>query len=516
MKKSNLCDCEILIFRPQFWCEKCRNFDEKKVKLYQSYIYYPFSYIFPIYLSHSLSPLIYDVGLFFSLKTIKNQRIKGFSLIKNKKKVCEVSDKNLSKPDYLESEIDICIPNKIKTELKYVPSVLKKKISKNLKEADELCLLFLSLLNSTSFHKTGFSIDRNWKPLKVEYLRKIFNSSSQLYSSILKVVQYPLKNGSIIEKNKQYTPKVTSFKYRFSERFLNVGMQKYKMNTPKGKLYCTRYKRRVWEEAVDDLICKNLILFYSQVTLPSEEEIYKKGKELEKQNYMTRKGKRLVCLQKRKAELFPTDQYAHVETGIKIFRYLFNSPVHRFKIPRIGSMRSGGRIIDSIVLVPSWIRKHLKVNGRKAVELDYTCLHPNIAVHIYRGTQRFLTHQKVANELGCDEKIIKTEHLSFFNKSIDQMKKSPLYRYYSDREPEMLERIMKEKQSSEFKYKITSRKLFSYEVQIMTAVIKELNALGIYVGYVYDALICEESKVSIVRNKMNTVIQRMGVYTGVK
>jgi hypothetical protein len=78
----------------------------------------------------------------------------------------------------------------------------------------------------------------------------------------------------------------------------------------------------------------------------------------------------------------------------------------------------------------------------------------------------------------------------------------------------MLSRIYNDKK--EHGYKVTSAKMFSVEVSVMTDVINHLNLLGINVLYVYDALLCEEKDKAIVVEAMNRIILEHGVYTCVK
>ena len=66
------------------------------------------------------------------------------------------------------------------------------------------------------------------------------------------------------------------------------------------------------------------------------------------------------------------------------------------------------------------------------------------------------------------------------------MKSSKIYNYYQSSEPEMLKTIEQEKWNSDKIHKITSMRMFTKEVEIMTECIRRLNAIGIYVGYVYD------------------------------
>jgi hypothetical protein len=158
----------------------------------------------------------------------------------------------------------------------------------------------------------------------------------------------------------------------------------------------------------------------------------------------------------------------------------------------------------------------VKINGEPMVECDYSCLHPNIAISIYGGSDGYLTHENVGNSLGLPKATIKTEHLSFFNKRVRGMKRSPLYDHYQQYEPLMLRNIVEEKQNNFYKHKITSRKLFSKEVEIMTAVVRQLNTEGIYVGYVYDALLCHPNHAGRVTEIMNAVAVDYGIMTTAK
>jgi hypothetical protein len=94
------------------------------------------------------------------------------------------------------------------------------------------------------------------------------------------------------------------------------------------------------------------------------------------------------------------------------------------------------------------------------------------------------------------------------------MTKSPLFDYYSKNEADMLQRIYQDKKTNG--YKITSKKMFKVEVDIMTDVIKYLNAKGIYVLYVYDALLCVGKDETLVIETMNRIILEHGVKTNVK
>ena len=205
------------------------------------------------------------------------------------------------------------------------------------------------------------------------------------------------------------------------------------------------------------------------------------------------------------------DNRSFVENNIDIFEYLTN---RGFMIPSTGDERSGGRVVDSFTLMPSWIRNEITIDNKKLVECDFRALHPNLAMYLYNGKHEFLTHEKIAKTTGIDLKEVKIEHLSFFNKNWYSMMESPLFGYYSKHEPDMLQQIYNDKK--EHGYKITSKKMFKLEVEIMTEVIKYLNSVGVYVLYVYDALLCEEKDKTLVIETMNRIILEHGVKTNVK
>ena len=129
-----------------------------------------------------------------------------------------------------------------------------------------------------------------------------------------------------------------------------------------------------------------------------------------------------------------------------------------------------------------------------------------------------LTHKKIAECVGEDSNdkdamaMLKVEHLAFFNKHPAQMRKSQrLWEFYESHEPEMLERIVAEKEKYDYTY--TSRRLFEKEVEIMTRSIEKLNSQSIYVLYVFDALLCDPLQRATVESVMNEAALECGVYT---
>lgn len=248
--------------------------------------------------------------------------------------------------------------------------------------------------------------------------------------------------------------------------------------------------------------------------MPTVDEIEAEADRLIKSGYENKKGKKLVRRNKKGKEHFKDSaNLSFIEDAVKIFKYLTKNGV---MIPRPGSKKSGGRVVDSFALMPSWIRKLVKVDGVPVAEVDYSCLHPNIAMMLYGGNAKYLKHVDLANNLNIDEKVIKIEHLSFFNKKANQMKNSPLFEYYQNHEPVMVRNIIVEKRYSEFKHKSTSRSLFAKEVELMTEVVARLNEEGIFVGYVYDALFFDPIHAVKVKEVMDEVAIDLGVFTVAK
>jgi hypothetical protein len=260
-----------------------------------------------------------------------------------------------------------------------------------------------------------------------------------------------------------------------------------------------------------NIIVQNLLTVYPKITLPSMEEVKERAEQLVIQKYK-RRGKQLVHLRDRdRKKLNENKEYLFVEDHLRIYDFAVKSP----KLPTVGGEESGNRVVDFLVRIPQWIRKMVKIDNEEIVECDFKCLHPNLIMSIYRGGMKYITHQKIADETGISVNEVKKEHLSFFNQHKNQMSKSVLFNYYMQKEPEMMDRLLRDKNIRPKYYKRTSMKLFKIEVELMTDLIKRLNSQGIYVIYVYDALYCKKSDEEKVRTVMNTVAKEMKIYTEV-
>jgi len=408
----------------------------------------------------------------------------------------------------------IHIPAKVEYSLSRVSKKLLKNVHEDIEVAIELCLLFLSLLTSTYFTWINGENEEGWKSLKSDYLRELFKVEANTYKAIREVLEIGLKSGSIIECDHESARGIKCYGHRLGENYLGKGVKKYELKTELAKELWKKNQERIYNQSVENIICSNLIEFYPSLKLPTYDEAYNRSKELVKNGYTTKKGKQLKSFGKHSKTYFSDHtKYSFIEDGLKIYHYLTDEGLN---IPSVGSEHSGYRIVDSLTLMPSYIRKMITINGLPLVECDFVCLHPNIAISIYGGEAEYLTHQKIAEELSIELKKVKVEHLSFFNKHPKVMEKSPLYQYYMKNEPEMMKGIINEKYQNKRKYKITSQIMFEKEVRIMTDVIQVLSKEGIRVGYVYDALLCHPNNASRVKEVMDDIVLKHGVKTTAK
>ena len=406
----------------------------------------------------------------------------------------------------------IYIPKKAEHNLrKYVYKELLKTINTDIDIAVEKCLLLLSNLASTIYVEEQHLEENRWKRLSSKLLNKQIGGNNT-YKKIIEVLKKGTSKGTMLEVIEDDIRGVQCRRYRLPDSYFKTGLTEYFIKDVGIIQNRNRMYYEQLNEALENPICNNLIRIYPKVELPSSEDLLTIGKQLVKQGYTTKKGKILTIRNKHKNDYWAdSENRSFVEDNIKAFEYLTN---RGFMIPSAGGERCGGRIVDSFTLMPAWIREQITIDGKKLVESDYRALHPNIAMKLYGGSQSFLTHESVAEKADIDLQKVKISHLSFFNMEWDDMRKSPLFDYYSKHEADMLSRIYYDKKDNG--YKITSKKMFTVEVEIMTDVIKYLNSIGIYVLYVYDALLCENNDKVEVVEAMNRIVLEYNVKTYTK
>lgn len=421
-------------------------------------------------------------------------------------------------PTFLTAANVVSVPKGVKRAIDRLPKKVLKKIDKNITVAKEKCLIVASSLTPALF------IDERekWKSLSSKILHaetKRGKDNTYVYQYVIEALEYSTTSTFPVIECKtnangrdSYESGVISKQYRFSSTYQGLNLAKYELldedciNRKRNFLYSRLNRAR------KNPIANNMLLLYELINLPSVDQIKARGKILVGDKYKTKKGKLLTFLNGQKKSRFKNcEDRSYVEDHIKKFEFLTSNS---FMIPNIGNHKSGGRVIDSFNLMPSWIREMCKIDREDIIELDYSAFHPNIAMSIYGGTTKFLTHEEIAKSLEKPLREIKIEHLSFFNKHPNHMIQSPLYTFYKEHEPKLLKNIVEDKLNHG--YKRTSRRLFKKEVEIMTSCIVKLNSIGVVVMYVYDALYCKKSQTEIVKHVMNTTVIEHVVYTRAK
>ena len=257
-------------------------------------------------------------------------------------------------------------------------------------------------------------------------------------------------------------------------------------------------------------IAKNELLFRDMLNFPTQEEAKQHLIKISKEGKKNKKGKDIVYLNRRNPKDFKDCVF--VEDYLEILEYLRN-----MTLPIIISENGGERVITSFNFLPSILRELVTFGYKKEklVELDYQTMHPNLVAHKYGGkNQEPITHDKVAEYLGVDRSVAKLGHLSFFNLEWSMMLKSPLFKYYSDNEAQMMENLYYEKTKNG--YKETSKSCFEMETTLQRRNITDIRNKGIICFYVFDALYTIESDAKAVKDIMNKNAKKAGYLTQVK
>ena len=409
------------------------------------------------------------------------------------------------------SSTKILVPKVIKVLERKIKKKFLIDIEEDFESAKELCLLFLSQLVNYYYTKEGD--DRfKFKNLKADHLRSLLPKKDNLY----KLISVFLIGIDLLQKDSEFVVNVKSYGYRINPKILKKGLEVYELKTEKA----IKYFRKKHDTLTDNnIIRNNLLKFYQDLTFPSIEEVLAMGIEMAKNKVYIKN--RLVTYLNKHSKSYYTNPKSRmfIEDSLLKYEYLILK-FEGLKSPNIGPDNSGNRIYDNLNLLPSWIRQMIKYKGEFLKELDYKCLHPNIVSSIYGGKEKFITHDLVASKSGILKSEVKKQHLSLFNMSTDKIKYNKLFDYYMRNEPRMMYNLISDKiNNPEIKekdrYKITSKKMFKKEVEIMTDVISQLNTQNIYVMYVFDALWVHPNHEEKVKEIMNSVVLKHGVMTRV-
>ncbi|MES2864415.1 MAG: NUMOD1 domain-containing DNA-binding protein [Bacteroidota bacterium] len=399
------------------------------------------------------------------------------------------------------SRIRVPIGSKVHLERK-IPKKLLSEVNKNQEKAVELCLLMLSIVANKN-------LNHSWVRLSSKRLMKIRYN----YKSIIEVLKYTNGNFQpliVVKSNdfdrESYKSGEETKKYSLSECYKGNKLFDYEI---KNKAIVNPYLKLLNQELhknIENAIINNILKLYPRLTYPTNQQIKNEAKRLIKLGFVSKKGKKLIFRKDLKNSLDKSN-FMIVEDCINRFNSIISNP----EILEPSNLKAGGRVTYKLNLINSWIRSLIKIDNEETVELDFKALHPNIAIKLYGGKTMFITHDIVAEKLNIVVKKVKKQHLSYFNEQIYAMKNRLIHQFYSKNEPEFVENIINDKRING--YRITSRKMFEYEVKIMSEVIRILNSKGVYMIYIYDALACRKSDLKLVKKTMEEVVLKFGVYT---
>jgi hypothetical protein len=395
----------------------------------------------------------------------------------------------------------ISIPSKIEKNLSYFTKTDLLLIHENVETAKELILMVLKNLsdtyilsqvnNATESQKQGF------KALHSEVLKKQVHYNHKKTSPYKKIIDILIKN-NVIEKGRNYIVGEKSTEYRLTSVYFGKGIVEYELKTDFLKKMNTKLAEENLKRVLECPIATAELLNRQFITFPTKEEVTKFLKDKVKNKLFNKKGKQVVFKGKNPSR-YDNKDVVFAEDYIEMYDNLVNTII----IPIVISENGGNRVITAFNFMPSVLRDLVKFNGKPLKEADYSCLHPNIIQHLYGGSnQTEITHSIVADYLNVERNVAKTNHLSFFNKSWEQMYNNVLFDYYSTEEPMMMQNLFESKR--DFGYRETSKKCFGYETSLMRKNITDLNERGIKVLYCFDALYYNQEDESTVKQIMNS------------
>lgn len=406
----------------------------------------------------------------------------------------------------------IKVSSKVPLKLNYVLKKDLQAIHEDIKTAKELVLIIVSNLSSTytiSLQHNDSRKKLGYKKLNSQFLKNQVKYSYKKTSPYKKILSL-LIDLEIIEKGKKHLAGERSTEYRLTDKYFGKGIVNYTLESYDAIRLNSRHISKQLLEATSTVLGRNSLNLYSSVNLLPIVEVEEILEQAIKDGYTNKKGKRLVKLGKNISR-YPREDYVYFEEYLESYKFLTDG----FLIPIVTDEKAGRRVIDSFNLMPSIIRKHLLINDEALTEVDYSCLHPNIANRIYRGEDTSqIKHEYVADYLGISRKEAKIEHLSFFNKGVQSMKESPLYNYYYENRRDLLFAVENDKMRHKCN-KITSQKMFDLETKLMSSVVSKLESESINVMYVFDALYVTKKDYKKVKNIMNKTSKEFEINTEV-
>lgn len=422
----------------------------------------------------------------------------------------------------------VTVPKKVIPKLNRIPNKKYKTIHDDVEVAKELVILIVSNLSNTWMIAQNTDVKykkEGYKNLYSPTLAQQVKYHRDINSPYLKCLDLLIEHG-IIERGKRgSTVSGKSTEYRLTNNFYGRGCEHYNLRSNTVQRMKNKEFNTNFEKVISTNIGKNHIKMRAKVQFPTDDEVIQILDFAVRNKHTNKSGKSLIWLGKHTKNEYPESHYVYAEGYLEQYKYLrdhMTVPVVKEEYLEDGKLVF--RIATCFNLMPSLIRTHIKVEGKRLYECDFSSMHPNIIQKIYGGENKeAISHDKVASELygitkddkefAKRRKEVKTEHLSFFNTRVADMMRSPLYEYYDKRQPLMMARIIEDKNNHGHEY--TCREVFKVETQIMELAIKRLNDIGIDVMYVYDALYSIKSEQPTVKRIMNEVAESFGVLTRV-
>lgn len=402
-------------------------------------------------------------------------------------------------PEY-DAETSIIIPKKVKRLLdKKLTKDKWSKFASNKAVSIEKLLIFISLLPTAIVRK-----ERLFKAIHSDVIQDCMrrnNSNTYMVKSAVQILQ----ELGILEVESHYVEGEYPRGYRLTIEYFESNIVEYKLKCEEAIYSLRMTKTKIVEQTkVENPIVQNLLNLYPKVQYPSDEVIHDFAQKLIREGY-SKNRRKLAYIGKNKRDI---KKFMYVNEHLKRFHFLI--------LTEKSPTPSDARIYDRFSMMPSWIRKLVKIDGENVVECDFKCLHPNLAIKIYKGNQKFITHQVLAESLNKSVEEVKEQHLIYFNCHFNQMKNNLVHPFYTENEPQMVMNIfIDKKESKPYFYRIVSKKLFRLETELMSRIVEKLNSMGILVIYVYDALYCKESDQEVVKTIMNKIALEMEIYTRV-
>lgn len=477
------------------------------------------------------------------------------------------------KPDWSKFEgatLEITVPQNIteKTFSRYSKEDLDS-VSKIRDVAIDKLMVFVHYLYRIDY--SGKTVEYKMRNLHSDKLKEIYGDN---YKRIVEL----LEKKKVIYVDHTFKPSSKTNGVGHSKGYQLTGEYKqfklYKVKSKWGRKQINGGITKKKEAAMNNIIAKNTVLMISKnnVVLPTIDQLKRKARKMAKEyapltSYYERKKKnagekvkkykgKYCVLKREEGEEINTKKVRVLHENIERFKSLYkiignDTTTGKFKIPKLSNHNDYSRVIcervyDSTSMIPSWIRDEIVVNGERIIANDFKALHPHIMMKIYGAPSDYTKiqtediHKLIENATGIDRDLVKTQHLSFFNKKLrdvipeDRVKeiyehqqdnskaikwkatvKEKIVRFYYENHEQMLLNMLGGKLGMRLQHKATAEILFKAEVDLMTEIINELNSIDIYTFYVYDCLYSKESDKGIVRQIMNAVASRNGYKTRV-